>query len=86
MVILLLRCFIFNSIFEDLDDQISKIKKTFFHSPTTATIHFSRDEHENNGSTLACFLSILMTHTQTRKEYKIDEWWTSLTNIDLKQI
>ena len=37
VVILLLQYFIFNSIFEDIDDQISSIKTKVFHSPTTVT-------------------------------------------------
>ena len=57
MVILLLRCFILNSIFED----IPKMKKNVSYSPTTVTFTFSRDEHEQS-----CFL----IHTPTRKAIK----------------
>ena len=78
MVILILQCFIFKSIFEDIDDQISKNKKMFFLSPTTVTAHF--------------FTRWTRLAAKTEKSWalvtykKIDEWWWMVVFPDFKSL
>ena len=82
LVMLVLRCFFFNSIFEGIDEQITKIK-------TTVNNSFSQSYH-SNPSLFESYPKYLPLFEKKKKKRlgkylsKIDDWWCSLMNCDLK--